>query len=247
MTALRQLLHDHAIAPTRPLDVEGLLLRARRHRRRRVAMWLGSLAAGAGALLVPGQAGWLTAATGGDDVQVVEPPTTTATPSPPETARPTAAPPTTAATGDTTGPAADPGGAAAPTEPESTSATPPAQERWEPFGPAPEHEGCAVYSRHPYNGGSPVVGPEQPADQVQSCSYLATRPGSYDGSGTWTLEIERDGTTITYDSLRNPPCGRDVIQPGDVVHARLGIDGSPVIASAGEGEWHLDVGSWVVC
>jgi hypothetical protein len=43
MTDLRTLLHDAAAEPTRALDLAALAARARRHRWRRLAIWLGSL------------------------------------------------------------------------------------------------------------------------------------------------------------------------------------------------------------
>jgi hypothetical protein len=116
----------------------------------------------------------------------------------------------------------------------------------EPTGSA--GEGCGVYSK-PGTGVGPVAGPG--GDSVVECTYTATRPGGYSGSGTWTLDIVRDGRTITFDSVRGPACQPvGLIRPGDVVRAHLGIrthDGTYSYASAGSGEWHLDAGTWVRC
>ncbi|HUP84790.1 MAG TPA: hypothetical protein VM143_03890 [Acidimicrobiales bacterium] len=59
--------------------------------------------------------------------------------------------------------------------------------------------------------------------EVESCTYVATRPGGYRAGGTYRIVIERDGQTAVYDTPaedqpKGNPC-RDVgfILPGDRV------------------------------
>jgi len=108
----------------------------------------------------------------------------------------------------------------------------------------PTYEGCRAYSR-PRAETWPVA---TPGESEPECTYRATRAGGYEGGGTWTLTITRDGERLTFDSVRSPRCAdTGFIRPGDVVHARLGLDDGRVHASAGEGEWHLAVGSTIGC
>jgi hypothetical protein len=108
----------------------------------------------------------------------------------------------------------------------------------------PTYEGCRAYAR-PRAEHWPVA---TPGESEPECTYRATRPGGYEGSGTWTLTITRNGERLTFDSVRSPRCAdTGFIRPGDLVQARLGLDDGPLYASAGEGEWHLAVGSSVGC
>ena len=113
-----------------------------------------------------------------------------------------------------------------------------------------ENEGCRVYSRPSPEDDGPINGPEEP-ETVSRCEYRATVAAGYEGSGTWTLDVIRGGQTISLNSVTSPPCmGPGVIQPGDLVRAQLGLNASyqtPVRASAGTGEWHLQVTPWVRC
>ena len=105
-------------------------------------------------------------------------------------------------------------------------------------------EGCRAHSR-PRAETWPVA---TPGESEPECTYRATRAGGYEGSGTWTLTITRGGERLTFDSVRSPRCAdTGFIRPGDLVQARLGLDDGPLYASAGEGEWHLAVGSSVGC
>jgi hypothetical protein len=253
VTPLRELLHDHAVVPTRPLDVAAVVELAHRHRRRRVLVWLAGIGVGAGALVGPALPGALTAGSDGERVETVQPtpPSTVPEPAPDEVATVDVdvTVPEAEAPGDSAevavGSAVDPDVAADAATGPAAASDPSAS----PFGPAAPDEGCTVFSR-PAEGtatAGPVAAPTEEPDAVRECSYVARRPGGYEGAGTWTLEIRRGGTTITFDSVRSPGCQVGVIEPGDVVHARLGVRDAPVVASAGEGEWHLHVGSWVVC
>jgi hypothetical protein len=74
--------------------------------------------------------------------------------------------------------------------------------------------------------------------------------GGYEGAGTWTLDIVRDGRTITLDSVSAPSCQDLAIEPGDHVTAHLGLrqaDGTYTTATAGSGDWHLSVGEGAGC
>ena len=110
--------------------------------------------------------------------------------------------------------------------------------------PLPDEEGCRAFSK-------PSERPLGPSEGDTQCSYTASRPGGYQGSGTWTLEIRRAGTTIYYDSASDPSCANPgIIRPGDMVTAHLGLrapDGSYPYASAGSGDWHLTVGTYAGC
>ena len=118
----------------------------------------------------------------------------------------------------------------------------PSETTWRPYDAG--EEGCRAYSRP----GANLLGPREAEPR---CSYKATKPGGYEGAGTWTIEIRRNGATIYLDSTTSPRCARPgVIQPGDDVVAHLGIrqaDGSYTNASAGEGEWHITVGTYATC
>jgi hypothetical protein len=113
---------------------------------------------------------------------------------------------------------------------------------WRPFDAG--EEGCRAYSR-------PGRNPLGPGDAEPECSYTATKPGGYEGSGTWTIEVHRGARTIYFDSLNHPPCAEPgVIEAGDRVVAHLGLrqpDGSYTTTSAGEGEWHITVGTYARC
>jgi hypothetical protein len=110
-------------------------------------------------------------------------------------------------------------------------------------GSLPAEEGCRAFSK--------PSGPLGPSEGPTECSYTATRPGGYEGGGTWTLEIRRAGKITYYDSASDPSCANPgIIQPGDSVTAHLGLrapDGSYPYASAGSGEWHLTVGTYAGC
>ena len=76
---------------------------------------------------------------------------------------------------------------------------------------APSDEGCAL--------------PEPPGTDRDegSCSYVASQPGGYVGSGSWTLLIIRNGQELRYSSLASPSCAATgFVHPGDEVHANLG-------------------------
>lgn len=108
-----------------------------------------------------------------------------------------------------------------------------------------------MYSRPSSDGNGPVDGPGDDGEAVWACEYRATVAAGYEGSGTWTMDIVREGRTIMFDSVTSPACAAaGVIQPGDYVRARLGSrvsDGTPIHASAGEGEWHLQIATWIEC
>ena len=68
---------------------------------------------------------------------------------------------------------------------------------------------------------------------VQEATYVATAAGGYEGEGTWSLTIVRDGRTVRYTSGTSPACGDlGTIQPGDEVRGE--IRGSTSLLRVGE-------------
>lgn len=150
------------------------------------------------------------------------------------------------------GPSAEvPSGSSVP-EPRAVAGTPNAEQSADQGSVVVE--GCTVRSESDSSGNAgPVMTPDVESGGGQAprtCSYTATRAGGYEGSGTWSFEIERGGRTLQFDSVRSPSCGSNVIRPGDHVTARLGLretTSSPAYASTGKGEWHLTLGSTTGC
>lgn len=247
MSSMRQLLHDAAPVATRPFDPVALVLRARRRRRRRLVVWIAGIVTALSAVAIPNPLGTVLTGTSSQRVDTVGPPgTTTPASSVPadrsgDAATAVASPPPSTGTSigsdNSTPLVATSGdeGAPAARSPE-----------WFSSGPGRTYEGCRVYARASDDATGPVTPNDD--DGVRECTYIATVAGGYEGAGTWTLEIVRDGETITFDSLRDPTCQPvGVVQPGDVVHAYLGLRTNPAYASAGAGQWHLSVGTWVAC
>lgn len=246
MTHISSVLDAVAPEPTRPFDASAFARHALLRRRRRFLRRLGAIVAAGLAVGVPTQLALSPAGRDGLDLDTVAP-TTTTTAVPVSDDQATASG-TTPGSDRPAGQSSRPQGSAAPPEASKDGDPTPRS----PFSgsDAQVNEGCRVYSQPSSSDGGPVDDPGE-NDGVSSCEYRATAAAGYSGSGTWTLEIVRDGDTITYDSVSSPACAAvGVVQPGDLVRARLGLRGSqgtPLRASAGEGQWHLDVAPGIIC
>lgn len=211
MTDLRLLLEAAAPAPTRPLDVDALLDHAARRRPwKRGMVWLASLAV-AGAL--GGGAVGVLAPTGAPS-QVETLPgraTTTTTPTPADGAS------ASADAGDVGEGSTDVAAARAEGGP-AVSVVPPIADRRAPDEP-PTATSCELRS-----GGAGVsqdgmggVGFDDP--NTHTCTFRAEHAGGYDAAGTWSIAIDRDGTSIERSHVTGSPTCAAIgfIQPGDVV------------------------------
>lgn len=247
MTNIRSLLEAAALEPTRDFDADAFVRRALRPRRRRYVRWLGAILLGGLAVGVPTQIALSPAGRDEARVDTIDPPTTTSAPLPPSPSAPTTPVPAPGVSADERSVQR---GATEPTTAPVDGATVATSPPFTAAGQGPS-EGCRVYSRPSPDGHGPIVGPGEEGETVWTCEYRASVPAGYEGSGTWTLDIVRDGQTITFDSVTSPACADvGVIQPGDLVRARLGLrdsDGTPVRASAGDGEWHLQIATWIEC
>lgn len=244
---LRALLSHAAGAPTTAIAVGALVHEARRRsQRRRWGYVAGVLAVAAG---VGGQATGALQPAGQPGVRVRPGPpdlgdralTTTTVVGPPDderrgerTGSPVAGASTSADGRRATTTTAAPGGAVAPTDARADDGG-----SGGPTAVRSAEEGCTAQGRSDRNvaleGGGAGV------DHYPSCTYVATARGGYQGHGSWRVEIERDGVSLTIESKNSPACAADVIRPGDEVTAI-------VLAGANSpSDWYVKVGNAVLC
>ena len=202
MTDLRVLLHRAAPTPAARVDIDALIAEAdRRQRRRRMALWFGSIAVALG--VGGGAAGVLAPADRPSEVNTL--PTPTEHIRDPEISSPAHRTTTTTSRFSSASSAGTRSALAA-----SSAPTPESQRTTDP-------EGC-VSEGYPdgvgHNYTFVPVHVEYP-----ECRYQATRPAGYEGSGnTWVVEIRREGEAIVYRGGESPDCMPvGTIQPGDEV------------------------------
>lgn len=217
MTDLRTLLHDAAPRPSRAVDVDALVREAVARRRpwRRAVLGLGAIIAAGGLGL--GATGVLSPASHPTQIET--------TPTRVPAAGADDAP---AAGGSSASDATATGSAAAPRA-ASVGAGNHASQVASDGPAASEPEGCHLRSggagvKMP--GGTGGVGMDDM--YANRCSYQATQAGGYRGTGSWSVTIERNGVSTTYDyARRSPACGgRGTIRPGDVVTVSIRTGGA---------------------